>query len=65
MLQPRQRCGIDEGYAMTNLESPTMTDAAPAPPIQRLCKYRSMEEGTARERTLAILKNRKLRYSPA
>ena len=65
MLQPRQRGGIDEGYAMTNLESPTMADAAPAPPIQRLCKYRSMEEGTARERTLAILKNRELRYSPA
>ena len=50
---------------MTNLESPTMADAAPAPPIQRLCKYRSMAEGTARERTVAILTNRELRYSPA
>src|SRR5262249_46784851 len=65
MMQPRQRCDIDESHAMTNLGSPTMTDPAPAPPIQRLCKYRSMEEGTARERTLAILKNRELRYSPA
>ena len=65
MLQPRQRCGIHEDYAMTNLESPNMTDAAPVPSTQRLCKYRSMEEGTARERTLAILKNRELRYSPA
>jgi hypothetical protein len=33
--------------------------------IPRLCKYRSMEEGKAREHTLAILKTLELRYSPA
>ncbi len=33
--------------------------------VPRLCKYRSMEEGTTRECTLAILKTLELRYSPA
>lgn len=42
-----------------------MTDPAPAPPIQRLYKYRSMEDGKARDRTLAILRNCELRYSSA
>jgi hypothetical protein len=42
-----------------------MAEQKPRLTGRRLCKYRSMEEGTTRERTLAILKNLEIRYSPA
>src|SRR5262245_14846752 len=43
----------------------TTSDAAPpAGPPSRLYKYRSLAKGKPRQRTLAILKNLELYYSP-